>query len=185
MINKIKNNTQERMEKSVETLKDKLAKIRTGRAHPSLLFGISIEYYGAVVPLNQVGNIVAEDSRTLTITVFDKDLIVKVERAILESELGLNPMSSGTTVRVPLPPLTEERRKHLVKLVRSEAENTRIAIRNIRREANSDLKVLLRDRKISEDVDHKTQEKIQKMTDLAVKKIDTVLILKEKDLMEV
>ncbi|ELH0896089.1 ribosome recycling factor [Vibrio fluvialis] len=185
MIYEIKKDAQERMDKSVEALKNNLQKVRTGRAHPSLLSGISVEYYGAPTPLNQIANVVAEDARTLAITVFDKELTPKVEKAILMSDLGLNPMSAGTVIRVPLPPLTEERRKDLVKIVRGEAEGGRVAVRNIRRDANSDLKALLKDKEISEDDEHKAQDEIQKLTDAAVKRIDEVLAAKEKELMEV
>lgn len=185
MINEIKKDAQERMEKSVEALKNNLSKIRTGRAHPSLLSGISVEYYGAQTPLTQVANVIAEDARTLAITVFDKELTPKVEKAIMQSDLGLNPMSAGTVIRVPLPPLTEERRKDLVKIVRGEAEGARVAIRNIRRDCNSDLKALLKDKEISEDEDRRAQDDIQKLTDSAVKKVDDVLSGKEKELMEV
>ncbi|GAK24242.1 LOW QUALITY PROTEIN: ribosome recycling factor [Vibrio sp. JCM 19052] len=184
MINEINKDAQERMDKSVEALKNNLSKVRTGRAHPSLLSGISVEYYGAATPLNQVANVVAEDARTLAITVFDKELTQKVEKAIMMSDLGLNPMSAGTIIRVPLPPLTEERRKDLVKIVRGEAEGARVAVRNIRRDANSDLKVF-KIKKSSEDEDRKAQDEIQKLTDVAVKKIDEVLAAKEKELMEV
>lgn len=174
------------MDKSVEALKNNLSKVRTGRAHPSLLSGISVEYYGAATPLNQVANVVAEDARTLAITVFDKRTnSKKLKKAIMMSDLGLNPMSAGTIIRVPLPPLTEERRKDLVKIVRGEAEGGRVAVRNIRRDANNDLKALLKDKEISEDEDRKAQEEIQKLTDVAVKKIDEVLAAKEKELMEV
>ncbi|ENR6544770.1 TPA: ribosome recycling factor [Vibrio cholerae] len=185
MINEIKKDAQERMEKSVEALKNGLSKIRTGRAHPSLLMGISVDYYGAPTPLNQVANVIAEDARTLAITVFDRELTQKVEKAILMSDLGLNPMSAGTIIRVPLPPLTEERRRDLVKIVRGEAEGGRVAVRNIRRDANNDLKALLKDKEISEDDERRAQEEIQKLTDAAVKKIDDVLAAKEKELMEV
>lgn len=185
MINEIKKDAQERMAKSVEALKNNLSKIRTGRAHPSILQNISVEYYGAATPLNQVANIIAEDARTLAITVFDKELTPMVEKAIMKSDLGLNPMSAGTVIRVPLPPLTEERRKDLVKIVRSEAEGGRVAVRNIRRDANADLKALLKDKEISEDEDRKAQDEIQKITDVAVKNIDDLLAVKEKELMEV
>lgn len=185
MINEIKKDAQERMEKSVDALKNTLSKVRTGRAHPSILSGISVEYYGAPTPLNQVANVVAEDARTLAITVFDKELTPLIEKAIMKSDLGLNPMSAGTVIRVPLPPLTEERRRDLVKVVRGEAEGGRVAIRNIRRDANGDLKGLLKDKEISEDEDRKAQDDIQKLTDAAVKSVDDVLAAKEKDLMEV
>ncbi|MCA2018143.1 ribosome recycling factor [Vibrio tritonius] len=185
MINEIKKDAQERMDKSVEALKANLTKVRTGRAHPSLLASISVEYYGAPTPLNQVANVVAEDARTLAITVFDRELTQKVEKAIMMSDLGLNPMSAGTVIRVPLPPLTEERRRDLVKIVRGEAEGGRVAVRNIRRDANSDLKALLKDKEISEDEDRKAQEDIQKLTDAAIKRIDETLAAKEKELMDV
>ena len=185
MINEIKKDAQERMEKSVEALKNTLSKVRTGRAHPSILSGITVEYYGAPTPLNQVANVVAEDARSLAITVFDKELTPLIEKAIMKSDLGLNPMSAGTVIRVPLPPLTEERRRDLVKIVRGEAESGRVAIRNIRRDANGDLKGLLKDKDISEDEDRRAQDDIQKLTDAAVKSVDEVLAAKEKDLMEV
>lgn len=185
MINEIQKDAQERMHKSVEALKGNLSKIRTGRAHPSILQNISVEYYGAPTPLNQVANIIAEDARTLAITVFDRELTQAVEKAIMKSDLGLNPMSAGTVIRVPLPALTEERRKDLVKIVRAEAEGGRVAIRNIRRDANGDFKSLLKDKEISEDEDHKAQDEIQKITDVAIKNIDDLLAVKEKELMEV
>lgn len=162
-----------------------MSKIRTGRAHPSLLDGIQVSYYGASTPLRQVANVSVEDARTLTISVFDKTLIQPVEKAILQSDLGLNPMSAGTTIRVPLPPLTEERRRDLVKVVRNEAEGARVAVRNIRRDANADLKTLLKDKEIGEDDERKAVDEVQKLTDAFVKKVDEVLADKEKELMEV
>ncbi|MCA1931693.1 ribosome recycling factor [Rheinheimera sp.] len=185
MINDILKDSKTRMEKSVEALKGQLSKIRTGRAHPSLLDGIQVSYYGANTPLRQVANVSVEDARTLTISVFDKTLIQAVEKAILQSDLGLNPMSAGTTIRVPLPPLTEERRRDLVKVVRNEAEGARVAVRNIRRDANADLKTLLKDKEIGEDDERKAAEEVQKLTDAFVKKVDEVLADKEKELMEV
>jgi ribosome recycling factor len=185
VINDILKDSKTRMEKSVEALKSQLSKIRTGRAHPSLLDGIQVSYYGASTPLRQVANVSVEDARTLTISVFDKTLIQPVEKAILQSDLGLNPMSAGTTIRVPLPPLTEERRRDLVKVVRGEAEGARVAVRNIRRDANADLKSLLKDKEIGEDDERKGVEEIQKITDAFVKKVDEVLADKEKELMEV
>ncbi|MDX5406413.1 MAG: ribosome recycling factor [Pseudomonadota bacterium] len=185
MINDIIKDSKVRMEKSVEALKVQLSKVRTGRAHPSLLDGIMVSYYGADTPLRQVGNVSIEDARTLAITVFDKSLTAAVEKAIMASDLGLNPMSAGTIIRVPLPPLTEERRKSLVKLVRGEAENGRVAVRNIRRDANADLKALQKDKAISEDDERRATDEIQKITDSFVKKIDEVLAEKEKELMEV
>lgn len=185
MINDIKDDAKARMEKSVEALKHTLGKLRTGRAHPSLLEGLTVEYYGAQTPLNQLASIVAEDSRTLAISVYDKQVTQAVEKAIMTSDLGLNPASAGTVIRVPLPPLTEDRRKDMVKVVRSEGENARVAVRNIRRDANSDLKALLKDKEISEDDEHRAQDDIQKLTDEAVKNVDTLLDAKEKELMEV
>ena len=185
MINDIIKDSKVRMEKSVEALKGQLTKVRTGRAHPSLLDGIMVSYYGADTPLRQVGNVSIEDARTLAITVSDKSLTAAVEKAIMASDLGLNPMSAGTVIRVPLPPLTEERRKSLVKLVRNEAEGGRVAVRNIRRDANADLKSLQKDKEISEDDERRATDEIQKITDSFIKRIDEVLAEKEKELMEV
>jgi len=185
VINEIKQDAQERMGKSTEALKNSLTKIRTGRAHASLLDNISVEYYGMATPLNQVGNISVPDARTLAITVFDKGMIGAVEKAILKSDLGLNPQSNGTLIRIPLPPLTEERRKDLVKVVRGEAENGKVAIRNIRRDANSDYKSLLKEKEISEDEHHQAEDAIQKVTDVFIKQIDEILAVKEAELMEI
>ncbi|AJR00464.1 ribosome recycling factor [Hafnia paralvei ATCC 29927] len=185
MINEIKKDAETRMDKCVEAFKSNISKIRTGRAHPNLLDGISVEYYGSATPLRQVANVVAEDSRTLAITVFDRSLSAAVEKAIMASDLGLNPMSAGAVIRVPLPALTEERRKDLIKLVRAEAEQGRVSVRNVRRDANDKVKVLLKDKEISEDEDRKSQDEVQKMTDVMIKKIDSALADKEKELMEV
>ncbi|MFM2479009.1 ribosome recycling factor [Celerinatantimonas sp. MCCC 1A17872] len=185
MIKDIKQDARERMEKSIDALRSQMAKIRTGRAHPSLLDSISVSYYGSDTPLNQVANIGTEDSRTLTVTVYDRSAIQAVEKAILTSNLGLNPSSAGAVIRIPLPPLTEERRKDLIKLVRAEAEQGKVAIRNIRRDANSSIKALLKDKEISEDEDRQGQDDIQKVTDEFVKKIDELLERKEKELMEI
>ncbi len=185
MINEIKNSAQERMGKTIESLKTNLNKIRTGRAHPSLLDNITIQYYGMDTPLNQVGNVAVSDARTLAITVFDKSMIGAVEKAILSSDLGLNPSSQGTLIRIPLPPLTEERRKDLVKVVRGEAENGKVAIRNIRRDANSDLKSLNKEKEISDDELRQSEDEVQKITDTFVKQVDDVLADKEKELMEI
>ncbi len=185
MINEILQDSKTRMEKSVEALKIQLSKIRTGRAHPSLLDGIQVSYYGSDTPLRQVANVSAEDARTLMITVFDRSMIQAVEKAIMQSDLGLNPIGAGTSIRVPLPPLTEERRKDLVKVVRGEAEAARVAVRNIRRDANADLKALLKDKEISEDDERRAADEIQKITDAWVKKVDEVLAGKEKELMAV
>ncbi len=185
MINDIKKDAESRMQKSVAALGSQLSKIRTGRAHPSLLEGIQVSYYGADTPLSQVANIVTEDSRTLAITVFDKSLTQAVEKAIMTSDLGLNPNSAGTVIRVPLPPLTEERRKDLIKIVRGEVEGGRVAVRNIRRDANSDIKALLKDKEISEDEAHQSEDEIQKITDKYIKEMDALLSAKEAELMEI
>lgn len=184
MLNEIQKDAQDRMEKSLEAFQNHIAKVRTGRASPSLLDGIMVEYYGSATPLRQLANIVAEDSRTLAITVFDKSLSPAVEKAIMASDLGLNPASAGTVIRVPLPPLTEERRRDLTKIVRGEAEQGRVSIRNIRRDANDQIKALLKDKEISEDEERKSQDVVQKITDAMIKKLDLVLAEKEKELME-
>ena len=185
MIDEIELDAQDRMEKSVSALKSQLAKIRTGRAHPSLLDSIVVNYYGADTPLKHLANIIAEDSRTLALSVFDKSAIQAVEKAIMSSDLGLNPMSAGGAIRIPLPPLTEERRKDLIKVARSEAENGRVAVRNIRRDANSDIKDLLKDKDISEDQARAGEENIQSLTNDFIKQVDELLSVKEKELMEI
>ena len=185
MIDEIIEDAQARMAKSIESLKSTLNKVRTGRAHASLLYNISVDYYGMETPLNQVGNISVPDARNLSITVFDKGMIGAVEKAILKSDLGLNPSSQGTLIRIPLPPLTEERRKDLVKVVKNEAENGKIAIRNIRRDANSDVKSLNKEKDISDDEMHQSEDDIQKLTDTYVKQVDDILSIKEKELMEI
>ncbi len=185
MINEIKQDAKQRMEKSVDALRSQISKVRTGRAHPSLLDSVMVNYYGVDTPLKQLANITTEDSRTLALTVFDKSASQAVEKAIMTSDLGLNPAAAGTVIRIPLPPLTEERRRDLVKIVRAEAEQGRVAVRNIRREANSDLKELLKEKEITEDEERRAAEEIQKLTDTYVAKIDEALAEKEKDLMEV
>ena len=185
MINEIKQDAQERMKKSVEALEHAFAKIRTGRAHPALLDSIIVSYYGADTPLRQVANVNVEDSRTLALSVFDKGMIQAVEKAIMLSDLGLNPATSGTTIRVPMPALTEETRKGYTKQARAEAENGRIAVRNIRRDALSQLKDLQKEREISEDEERRAADDIQKLTDKFVAEIEKVLEVKEKDLMAI
>ncbi|CAB1224986.1 Ribosome-releasing factor [Serratia liquefaciens] len=172
------------MEKSVEAFKNQISKIRTGRASPSILDGIMVEYYGSATPLRQLANVTVEDSRTLAINLFDRSLGSAVEKAIMASDLGLNPSSAGSVIRVPLPPLTEERRKDLIKVVRNEAEQGRVAVRNVRRDANDKVKALLKDKEISEDEDRRSQDDIQKMTDAYIKLLDAALADKEKELME-
>lgn len=185
MIDEIKKDASDRMQKSIEALKTEFSKIRTGRAHVSLLDHIKVEYYGNDVPINQVANIGIEDSRTLTVTPWEKQMVAAVEKAIMTSDLGLNPASAGTVIRVPMPPLTEERRRDLVKVVRQEAESGKVAVRNIRRDANSQFKELLKEKEISEDEARKAEDDIQKLTDQFVAKIDAILQVKEAELMEV
>ncbi|CBJ79736.1 ribosome releasing factor [Xenorhabdus bovienii str. Jollieti] len=184
VINEIKKDAQDRMEKSVEALKNQISKIRTGRASPSLLDGISVDYYGSATPLRQIASVVAEDARTLAITVFDRSMTPAIEKAIMASDLGLNPSSAGTIIRVPLPALTEERRKDLIKVVRGDAEQGRVSVRNIRRDANDKVKALLKDKEISEDEERRSQDEIQKLTDSFIKKIDEALASKETELMD-
>ncbi|MFO8024947.1 ribosome recycling factor [Thiohalophilus sp.] len=185
MINDIKKDAESRMGKSVESLKTDLTKLRTGRAHTSLLDHVMVEYYGSQVPLNQVANISVADARTLTVQPWEKPMVQKVEKAILESDLGLNPATAGEIIRVPLPALTEERRKDMIKLVRQEGENAKVAIRNIRRDAISDFKGLLKEKEITEDEEHKAEEDMQKLTNKYIAKVDEALEAKEKDLMEI
>lgn len=185
MVNDIKKNATERMQKSLDSLKSELAKLRTGRAHPSLLEHITVEYYGNQAPLSQAANITASDARTLTVTPWDKNMVQPIEKAILTSDLGLNPSTSGSVIRVPLPPLTEERRRDMIKVVRAEAEHGRVAVRNVRRDANNELKTLLKDKKISEDEERRAQEEVQKLTDKYIIETDKLLEIKEKELMEV
>jgi len=185
MIDEIIKDADSRMQKSIESLKGELSKVRTGRAHPSLLEHIVVDYYGNDTPLNQVANIGVEDARTLTVTPWEKPMVQAVEKAIMKSDLGLNPNSAGSVIRIPMPQLTEERRRDLVKVVRHEGENAKVAIRNIRRDANSDFKSLEKDKDISEDVERNAQESIQKITDTCVKQIDEIVAEKEVDLMKV
>ena len=185
MLNDIKKDAKSRMAKSVESLRVALTKLRTGRAHTSLLDHITVEYYGSQVPLNQVANINVEDSRTLTITPWEKTMVQPIEKAIMSSDLGLNPASAGTVIRVPLPPLTEERRRDMIRVVRQEAEGGRVAIRNVRRDALSDIKDLQKEKMIGEDEERRAQEEMQTITDKYIAEIDRVLADKERDLMEV
>lgn len=185
MLDEIKKDAGERMSKSVASLKQELMKLRTGRAHTSLLDHISVEYYGSQVPLKQVSNIGVEDSRTLTVTPWEKDMVGVIEKAIMKSDLGLNPASAGSVIRVPLPALTEERRKDMIRVVRHEAEGGRVAVRNIRRDALSDIKDLLKDKKIGEDEEHRAHDEIQAITDKHVAQIDAVLAEKESELLEI
>lgn len=185
MINDIKKDALTRMNKSIEAFKVELTKIRTGRAHVSLLNHITVDFYGSEVPIGQAANLTVEDSRTLAVTPWDKSMVSAIEKAIRTSDLGLNPTTAGSVIRVPMPPLTEERRKELVKVVRDLAENARIAIRNIRRDANNDLKSLAKDKDISEDDEHKGQELVQQVTNQSTDEIEALLQVKEKELMEI
>ncbi len=185
MINEIQKDAEQRMKKSIEALKADLTKLRTGRAHPSLLDQITVEYYGTEVPLSQVANISVSDARTLTVTPWEKKMVPVIEKAILNSDLGLNPATAGDVIRIPLPPLTEERRRDLIKVVRQEGEKARVAIRNIRRDAIHQLKDLLKEKEISEDEERRAEEAIQKLTDRMVAEVEKVLSEKEKDLMEI
>ena len=185
MIDEILKDAEVRMNKSIEALKGELAKIRTGRAHPSLLDHVTVEYYGSEVPISQVANVNVDDPRTLAVTPWEKDMVGKVEKAIMTSDLGLNPVTAGTVIRVPMPPLTEERRRDLVKVVRQELEAGKVAVRNIRRDANSDLKELEKAKEISEDEERRAQDQVQKLTDKAIKQMEEILAVKEKELMEI
>ena len=185
MIDDITKDAASRMGKSVHVLEEDLAKVRTGRAHPSLLDHIRVSYYGTEVPLKQAASVNVEDARTLTIQPFEQSMVKPVEKAILESDLGLNPNTAGTVIRVPMPPLTEERRRDLTRVVRHEGELAKVAVRNIRRDANSDMKELAKEKLITEDDERRGEELIQKLTDQHVKKIDDLLAVKEADLMEV
>ena len=185
MIDDVIKDARTRMNKSLDALKSELSKIRTGRAHVSILDHIHVEYYGSEVPLSQVAKLSTEDARTLTVTPWEKDMVGKIEKAIMTSDLGLNPASAGTVIRVPMPPLTEERRRELGKVVRHEGENAKIAIRNIRRDANGDFKAFLKEKEISEDEERRGQDTIQKLTDECVAEVDAIVAQKEKELMEV
>lgn len=185
MIDDLKIDATDRMQKSVESLRQALGRVRTGRAHPTLMDHITVDYYGSEVPLRQVANINAEDSRTLTVTPWEKVMVGPIEKAIMKSDLGLNPATSGTIIRVPMPALTEERRRDLVKVVRHETEGARVAIRNIRRDVNSDLKELLKGKDISEDEERRAQDNVQKLTDKYVAEAEKLLATKETELMEV
>ncbi|USQ12702.1 ribosome recycling factor [Legionella lytica] len=185
MINEIKQDSERRMKKTIESLQVDMTKIRTGRANVGLLDHVHVDYYGTSTPLSQVANITASDSRTIMVTPWEKSMVAAVEKAILTSDLGLNPSTAGAAIRVPMPPLTEERRKELIKVVRNEGEQGKVSIRNIRRDANSQLKDLVKDKSISEDDERRAAEVIQKLTDKYIAEVDVLLANKEKDLMEI
>lgn len=185
MLDDIKKDANERMNKCVAAFKNELKRLRTGRAHTSLLDHIRVEYYGNEVPLNQVANIALEDARTLTVTPWEKTMVQAIEKAIMKSDLGLMPNTAGTVIRVPMPALTEERRRDLTKVVRHEAENARVAVRNVRRDVMTELKEMLKEKLVSQDDDRRAQDEVQKLTDRHVAEIDQVLAEKEKELMQV
>lgn len=185
MQTKIIQDAQSKMQKSLEALKQEFSKLRSGRAHPSLIEHIQVDYYGNPTPLNRVANINIEDARTLVVLPWEKNMVKAIEKAIMTADLGLNPATSGTNIRVPLPPLSEERRKELVKHAKHEAENTKVAIRNIRRDANNQVKDLLKDKSITEDEVRRSEEQIQKLTDKTITEVDALFSNKEKDLLEV
>ncbi|MFK8011040.1 MAG: ribosome recycling factor [Marinicellaceae bacterium] len=185
MINEILDDATERMGKSVDSLTSDLTSVRTGRANTALLDGISVDYYGSATALNQVANVAVSDSRTLTITPWEKEMVSAIEKAIMKSSLGLNPVSAGMVIRLPLPPLTEERRKEMVKLVHSYGENCKIAIRNIRRDANQHFKLMLNEKDITEDELHQSEDSVQEITNKFVAKVDVVVKQKEEELLEI
>lgn len=185
MMNEIKRDAERRMHKAVETLQHEMTKIRTGRANASLLDHVMVDYYGNMTPINQVANISASDARTLSVTPWEKNMLPAIEKAILTSDLGLNPANSGTVIRVPMPPLSEERRKEMIRVVKGEAEQGRVAIRNVRRDANHALKESVKSKEISEDDERRGADDIQKLTDQFIAQIDAVLEVKEKELMEI
>ena len=185
MLDDIKKDALARMQKCVLAFRNELKRLRTGRAHPSLLEHIRVEYYGNDVPLNQVANVALEDARTLTVTPWEKGMVQAIEKAIMKSDLGLMPNTAGTVIRVPMPPLTEERRRDLTKVVRHEAENARVAVRNVRRDVMNELKEMLKEKLVSQDDDRRAQDDVQKLTDKHVAEIDQVLAEKEKELMQI
>lgn len=185
MLENIKKDATDRMQKCVLALRNELKKLRTGRAHTSLVDHIKVDYYGTDTPMSQVARITVEDARTLVVTPFDKGMVQNIEKAIMKSDLGLMPNTAGTIIRIPMPPMTEERRKDMTKVVKHEAENARVAVRNVRRDVNAAVKTLLKEKKISEDDDRRGQDEIQKLTDKHVAEIDQVLAEKEKELMQV
>jgi ribosome recycling factor len=185
MIEDLKKDAETRMAKSIESLRHELSKLRTGRAHTSLLDHITVEYYGSDVPLSQVANISVVDARTLGVSPWEKQMVPVIEKAILNSDMGLNPVTSGEIIRVPLPPLTEERRKDMTKIVRQEGEGAKVAIRNIRRDVLGDIKQLQKEKEITEDDERRAQDEVQKITDKYVAEVDKLLEAKEKDLMEI
>jgi ribosome recycling factor len=185
MIAEVKTNAEQKMVKSVEALKANLAKVRTGRAHPGILYHIQVDYYGSPTPITQVANITLIDARTIGVTPWEKKMASTIEKAIRDSDLGLNPSTTGELVRVPMPSLTEERRRDLIKVVRGEGEDAKVAVRNVRRDANAELKALLKDKKVAEDDERRAQDDVQKLTDRFIAEIDKALQVKEAELLAV
>jgi len=185
MISDVKKSAEQKMQKSIEALKTDLGKVRTGRAHTGILDHVQVDYYGSMMPINQVAAISLADARTITVQPWEKPMIAKVEKAIRDADLGLNPATNGDVIRVPMPPLTEERRKDLIKVVRGEAENAKVSVRNVRRDANEALKKMLKDKEVGEDEERRAQDEIQKLTDKFVAEIEKVLQAKEADLLAV
>ena len=185
MLNDVKKNAEQKMQKSLEALRSDLGKVRTGRAHVGLLDHVMVEYYGSMVAVNQVANVNLGDARTINVQPYEKNMVAKVEKAIRDSDLGLNPATNGDVIRVPMPMLTEERRKELIKVVKTEGEDAKVAVRNVRRDANDALKKLIKDKEISEDDERRAQDEIQKLTDKYVTEIDKMLQVKETELMAV
>lgn len=185
MIPELKKTTEQKMQKSLEALKNDLGKVRTGRAHTGILDHVQVEYYGSPVPLSQVANVTLIDARTIGVQPWEKPMLAKVEKAIRDADLGLNPSAMGEIIRVPMPPLTEERRKELIKVVKTEGENAKVAVRNLRRDANNTLKEALKKKEVSEDDERRAQDEVQKLTDRYVAEVDKMLAEKEKDLLAV
>ena len=185
MIPELKKTTEQKMLKSLEALKNDLAKVRTGRAHTGILDHVQVDYYGSLVPISQVGNVTLLDARTIGVQAWEKPMLAKIEKAIRDSDLGLNPANQGDVIRVPMPPLTEERRKELIKVVKHEGETAKVAIRNLRRDANNHLKEALKKKEVAEDDERRAQDEIQKLTDRYVAEVDRQLADKEKDLMAI
>lgn len=183
MINDVKKDAEGRMSRSIDALRDEFRRLRTGRAHVGLLEHVTVEYYGTQVPINQAANVTVEDARTLAVSPWEKQMVAPIEKAILNSDLGLTPSSAGSVIRVPLPPMTEERRKELVRVVRSEAEGARVAIRNIRRDALGDIKDLHKEKLVTEDEERRAHDEVQKLTDKYVAKVDALLQEKENEIM--
>lgn len=185
MVNDIIKDAKQRMDKSLEALKHEFARIRTGRAHTNLLEHVMVKYYGSEVPLPQTANVNVLDARTLSVTPWDKNMVQEIDKAIRNSDLGLNPVTAGTVIRVPLPALTEERRRDLIKVVKAEAEKARVAVRNIRRDANTDVKELIKEKEITQDEERRAEAEVQKLTDAHIALVDKVLAEKEAELLEI